>query len=70
MSYIDPNILSKLGIELVRGDVPIPLYTRKVLTPFPEQGTSRAVTTSLSQQVLASLILQITDPLRFIRYVI
>jgi hypothetical protein len=70
MSIVDDSLLSSLGIELVGGAVEIPLYTRKTMTVLPGQvpPLSRAVPTSLSYQYLVGLVLQITDPMKFIRY--
>ncbi len=69
MSVIDATLLSALGIEPVGGEVDIPLYTRKTMTALSGQNppVSRAVPTSLSYQVLVGLVLQVTDPMKFIR---
>ncbi len=69
MNVIDDSLLASLGIELVDGTVEIPLYTRKTMTVLPGHvpPISRAVPTSLSYQGLVALVLQITDPMKFIR---
>ena len=69
MSQIDPRILRAIGVELSGYDVPIPLYCRRRAIPYTEVGVPlyRAQPLPLSLQYLVSVVLQITDPVKFRR---
>ena len=71
MSQIDPRILRAIGVELSGNEVPIPLYCRRRAIPYTEVGIPlyRAQPLPLSVQYLVSVVLQITDPAKFRRFV-
>ncbi len=61
---IDSQLLQRLGIALVNRPIEIPIYTR---LSFDHDGN--LVSRSLASQSFVSLVLQIDDLSRFVRYV-
>ena len=71
MPELDESVLRALGVALSGYEVPIPLYLRRRMTPYSENGLNlhRAQPIPLSEQYLASIVLQIVDIVRFQRWV-
>ncbi len=73
LSYrLSNETLTSLGVKLVNGPVPIPLYTRKKMVevasqPIPGLTVSQVVEVDPETQYLASIVLQITDGYKFRR---
>ena len=71
MPELDERVLQAIGVSLSGYEVPIPLYSRRQMVPYTENGLSlhRAQPVPLSQQYLASIVFQIVDIARFQRWV-
>ena len=72
MTQIDRRTLLLMGVEMSGYDVTVPLYCRRRMATYTHNGQSRSLpqVLPLSNEYLVSVILQITDPIRFRRYVL
>ncbi len=71
MSFsLEPHVLEALGVVLCSQPVKIPVYTQRRMVPCHVNGRYlyRAQPLSLSDQFLASIVLQIRDVNKFSRY--
>jgi hypothetical protein len=72
--YPEASVLTSLGVELLPGPIPLPLYARKEMKPtpdrlFPGLTVYQVVDVDPDLQCLMRILLQVTDGGAFRRYV-